>query len=641
MLLPRALFFSKPRPPPAPPWCARSSSTANKPPGTPSGVNFNLDRGLLILGSLPVLNDAGQTAFNAILTGSGVDSTNSQGIWSEGSGSLAMVARSGSHAPGTPSGVNYFSFLGSGLTSPVLNDAGSTAFRAQLTGSGIVGNTNDTGIWSEGSGSLALVARSGSQAPGTPSGENFSGFGVAFGISSNPIGPPVLNDAGQTAFVGYTSHSAGIWASDRTGALQLIARYGDPLEVAPGDIRTIGGLDFVSQFLFRDGQSKFNNLGQLVFEAYFTDGSSGIFVSNRVASIPEPSTLLLLCFGSLAVLWRRRGLLCAAILVAAVGSTCADHAQAVTIDMVTVGNPGNAPDTRYNSISVGSVDHAFQIGKYEVTAGQYTEFLNAVAKDDPNGLYNTRMGDPSSSSLGANIQQTGSSPNFSYSVAADWANRPVNYVSFWDAARYANWLHNDQLTGPQGPGTTEGGAYHDVGDQVLFGRNPGAKFFIPTEDEWYKAAYHDKAAGLAATYFDYPTGTNTVPGNNINETSNPGNNANYYINDYAIGSPYYRTVVGEFELSDSPYGTFDQGGNVLEWNETAVSGLSGSARGGGFNVRFPDFLRASSRANGGPAFEINFVGFRVASIPAPEPTSFLIAAIGILGLVGSSPRRQR
>ena len=91
------------------------------------------------------------------------------------------------------------------------------------------------------------------------------------------------------------------------------------------------------------------------------------------------------------------------------------------------------------------------------------------------------MGDPSGS-LGANIQRTGSSPNFSYSVAADWANRPVNYVSFWDAARFANWLHNGQPTGPQGPGTTEGGAYHQrrqSGDCLA--RKPGAKFFIPTE----------------------------------------------------------------------------------------------------------------------------------------------------------------
>src|SRR3990172_3000991 len=117
------------------------------------------------------------------------------------------------------------------------------------------------------------------------------------------------------------------------------------------------------------------------------------------------------------------------------------------------------------------------------------------------------MGDPGGS-RGANIQRMGSSPNYSYSVASDWANRPVNDVSFWDAARFANWLHNGQPIGEQGPGTTEDGAYHDVGDQSLFGRNPGAKFFIPTEDEWYKAAYHEQSAVPPASYFDFPTGTN-------------------------------------------------------------------------------------------------------------------------------------
>src|SRR4051812_3617109 len=164
--------------------------------------------------------------------------------------------------------------------------------------------------------------------------------------------------------------------------------------------------------------------------------------------------------------------------------------------MVPIGNPGNAPDTRYSATGIGSVGYIYQIGKYEVTAGQYTEFLNAVAKADPNGLYNTAMGDPVAPTQGANIQRSGASPNFSYSVAADWANRPVGYVSFWDAARFANWLHNGQPTGPQDAGTTEGGAYHDVGSQALFGRNAGALFFIPTLDEWYKAAYHDKTAGL-------------------------------------------------------------------------------------------------------------------------------------------------
>ncbi len=315
-----------------------------------------------------------------------------------------------------------------------------------------------------------------------------------------------------------------------------------------------------------------------------------------------------------------------ALLMAAFFS-CAST-RAVTIDMVPVGNAGNAPDTRYNSISVGSVASIYQIGKYEVTAGQYTEFLNAVAKADPNGLYNPAMGDPVGS-RGANIQQMGSSPNYSYSVDPDWADRPVNYVSFWDAARFANWLHNNQPTGAQGPGTTEDGAYINVGNQTTFARQPGARFFIPTEDEWYKAAYHDKNAGLAATYFDYPTGTNAVPGNDITETTNPGNNANYFTGPYAIGSPYYRTVGGEFQLSDSPYGTFDQGGNVWEWNETAISSLRG-LRGGSWD--FSVGLLASDRGSTLSTDETRDVGFRVASL-IPEPASITLCFAGVLMLM--------
>ncbi|MCC7086452.1 MAG: SUMF1/EgtB/PvdO family nonheme iron enzyme [Pirellulales bacterium] len=303
--------------------------------------------------------------------------------------------------------------------------------------------------------------------------------------------------------------------------------------------------------------------------------------------------------------------------------------QAVTIDMVTVGNPGNAPDTRYDATGFGSVGYNYQIGKYEVTAGQYTEFLNAVAKNDPNGLYNTE----NTGWFGGNIQRTGSSPNYSYSVASDWADRPANNLSFWDAARFANWLHNGQPTGAQGPGTTEDGAYHDVGDQALFGRNAGARFFIPTEDEWYKAAYYDPNYGGLGIggYWEYPTGTDAVPGNDITEATNPGNNANFDLGGQTIGSPYYRTEVGEFEWSDSPYGTFDQGGNVREWNETEVYGWSRVVRGGSY-IYNSEHLRAYSRADGnGPTGEHNMLGFRVASIP--EPASIMLCLAGVLMLM--------
>jgi formylglycine-generating enzyme len=335
------------------------------------------------------------------------------------------------------------------------------------------------------------------------------------------------------------------------------------------------------------------------------------------------------------------------------------HAMAVNIEMVPVGNPGNAPDTQVmtdGTTGYGSVGYNYQIGKYEVTTGQYIEFLNAVAKADPNGLYNTNMAEDT------NIQRIGSSPNFSYSVggysgtvAADWLNRPVNDVSFWDAARFANWLHNGQPTGPQGPTTTESGAYHNVADQTLFGRSVGAKFFIPNEDEWYKAAYH-KNDGVTGNYWDYPTASDNLPGNILTD---PGKNANFYgvlgedcvgNCSYTIGSPYFRTNVGEFANSASPYGTFDQCGNVWEWNETKVSSSVRGLRGGSFGDRIGTVgwqgLSAAYRLNDGnvpltfPYAESSLVGFRVAGV-VPEPAAWILALLGAVGLaMGAMLRRS-
>lgn len=316
-----------------------------------------------------------------------------------------------------------------------------------------------------------------------------------------------------------------------------------------------------------------------------------------------------------------------AFVVAAIVYDTAAHA--ITVDMVPVGNPSNAPDTRYDATGYGSVSNAYLIGKYEITAGQYTAFLNAVAKADANGLYNTKMGD--TFWAGANIQRSGTSPNFSYSVAADWANRPVNYVSFWDAARFVNWLHNGQPIGAQGVGTTESGAYHDVGNQQFFGRNAGAKFFIPTENEWYKAAYHNQSAGLAASYFDYPTASNSAP---LNTLPDPGNHANFDDRDvngnshYTIDAPYFRTEVGAFVNSASPYGTFDQGGNIWEWTETAYFSTQRILRGGSYND-ISDNERASHREDNLPGSEFFNTGFRVAAA-VPEPTSITLCLIGLL-----------
>jgi len=318
----------------------------------------------------------------------------------------------------------------------------------------------------------------------------------------------------------------------------------------------------------------------------------------------------------------------------------------INIETVPVGNPGNAGKLSgvgaggYNPDRIcGAVGYSYNIGKYEVTAGQYTEFLNAVAKTDTYGLYNTQV---SSWGGGSQITQTDANGDglWEYSVASDYANRPVNYVSWGDAARFANWLHNGQPTGAQDASTTEDGSYTLNGATtaahiLAVTRKPNATWVIPTEDEWYKAAYH-KNDGVTGNYFDYPTGTDTVPGRDMADVS--GNNANYWTDSgpYPIdidSGRYYTTVVGEFQNSDSPYGTFDQGGNVAEWNETWIdSGRDsfGSLRGGAFPGTVT-LLQASVRDFDSPTAEAVKYGFRVARVP--EPASMAILVLGGLGML--------
>jgi formylglycine-generating enzyme required for sulfatase activity len=267
------------------------------------------------------------------------------------------------------------------------------------------------------------------------------------------------------------------------------------------------------------------------------------------------------------------------------------------------------------------VAYDYRISKYEVTNAQYAEFLNAVADTDTNGLYNAEM----DSDTNGGITQSGSSGSFSYSVKTGFTDKPVNFVSFWDALRFANWLHNGQQVGAQDNTTTEDGAYAiteaGIADDSIT-RNAGATIFLTSEDEWYKAAYYD---ALSMSYFDYPAGSNTVT--TCAAPTGAPNSANCL-------SGYAATDVGSYTGSPSPYGTFDQGGNVWEFNEG--DGFRRFIRGGS-SASSPGELFKFSRYNIGPSYERSSdLGFRVASLP--EPAAGLLVLTGLLGLAAQRSR---
>jgi sulfatase modifying factor 1 len=321
----------------------------------------------------------------------------------------------------------------------------------------------------------------------------------------------------------------------------------------------------------------------------------------------------------------------AAVLFATLILNSQSHAQSplVTIDTVTVGDAGNAADTvvmNDSTTGYGSVGYEFAIGKYEVTIGQYNTFLNSAASVTSDSYIVDLWSASMSTDLNiAGISRSGSgtlgSP-YSYSVIGS-GNRPITYVSWFDAARFANWMNNGATNGA----STETGAYTLNGAMSgIFTVNPGATWFLPGEDQWYKAAYY-KGGGTNAGYWAYPTQSNSAPGNNIGGAANQ---ANYYAADYAVtqsasynGTQNYLTEAGVFSNSASAYGTFDQAGNVWEWND-AVIGSSRGRRGGSWNS--VGGLQSSSRGSYGPALEFNIVGFRVASVPEPSTYALILLA---------------
>jgi formylglycine-generating enzyme required for sulfatase activity len=294
----------------------------------------------------------------------------------------------------------------------------------------------------------------------------------------------------------------------------------------------------------------------------------------------------------------------------------------VTFEWNTVSYAANPedPENSDDIPGIGSVANVYRIAKHEVTNSQYAVFLNAVADTDTNDLYNASMGsDPR-----GGILRSGSSGSFAYTVKADMGNKPVNFVSVFDSMRFVNWLHNGQPSGTQNASTTEDGVYA-VSDGTSETRAVDAQFFIPTENEWYKAAYYQPSAtgGDTDGYWLYPTASNTTPtvatANATGDVSNPGTNvANYDLGADWNGQDGNVTTVGSAGvLSESFFGTSDQGGNVWEWTETVAPGPYRVLRGGSWFFTDLDLQSSAFYGFTLPEDEYDDLGFRVAS-PLPD-----------------------
>jgi formylglycine-generating enzyme required for sulfatase activity len=263
-------------------------------------------------------------------------------------------------------------------------------------------------------------------------------------------------------------------------------------------------------------------------------------------------------------------------------------------EWMEVGDEGNAADDTGH----GAVDYVYWIGEFEVNNTQYTEFLNAVAATDTNGLYNTNM----SISPHGGIDRAGGVGTYTYTVQTGEGYYPVNYTDFWDTLRYVNWLENGKPSGAQDSSTTEDGTYTITAGGIAANsitRNSGHTYFLPSQDEWYKAAYYDPALG---GYYNYPYRTDTAT--TCAAVGGTPNTAN------CTGGPATVTPGGGYPKAISPSGVYDMGGNVMEWTEEID--VANRVMWGGAWSGPAGWLSVTGEADIDPSIEANMRGFRVA-----------------------------
>jgi sulfatase modifying factor 1 len=310
------------------------------------------------------------------------------------------------------------------------------------------------------------------------------------------------------------------------------------------------------------------------------------------------------------------------VLLAALTSICfSRHAWSDTfgsgvntfdIEFVRIGSPGNVPDTAGDPNPAGAVDYAFRMGKFEISE-QMINKANILG------------------GLGLTTDIRG-------------PDKPATSITWNEAARFINWLNTSTGHVPAYKFAAEPGeiGYSPNANIELWtitdpGYNPNnlyrnrlALYFLPSVDEWYKAAYYDAANGV---YYHYPTGSNGAP---TPVASGTAAGTAIYDQSFATG-PADITLAGGL----SPFGTMGQGGNVYEWEETdfdLVNDSSSSPRGnrGGGWEKPANHLARILRIGDNPFQEGTSLGFRVASIP--EPGTMLLAALAAAALWTSRKR---
>lgn len=316
-----------------------------------------------------------------------------------------------------------------------------------------------------------------------------------------------------------------------------------------------------------------------------------------------------------------------------VGSSHADTfgsgANQFTIDFASIGNPGNPADNNFHG-TAGTVDYIYRMGKFEVSR-------DMVSKANAEGDLGLTLWD------------------MSFVTGGTRPNMPASGLTWNQAARFINWLNESKGFSPAYKFNSQpGDAGYDPDANIslwepsdpgydasnLF-RNSLAHYFLPSRDEWYKAAYYDPSAnGGTGGYWDYPIGSDRPP---LAIVSGTDPETAVYANSQIVG-PADITQAGGL----SPYGLMGMGGNIAEWHETEIDLLNddGSAnrmyRGGHWSPSSTIILSVDSQFNEEPSVFVRTVGFdvgfRVASIEnIPEPSSLLL----ILGFASGLVARRR